>query len=60
MNVIIDEAQKIAELWVPMGTREETVCAGIREYSNAYRVVVYRSGSRDLTAATQSLLMANA
>ncbi len=59
MRVILDQMQHVAELWVPNETPEELVCAGVQKYAKAYRVVIYRSGTRDLTAVTQSLFTAN-
>ncbi|MBP1758763.1 MAG: hypothetical protein H6Q61_1012 [Firmicutes bacterium] len=59
MKVTLNQSQNLAELWVPNGTPEEQVVAGIKEYAGKHRVVVYRSGTRDLTAVTQSLLSAN-
>ena len=59
MRVNLDQARNVAELWVPNGTPEVLVCAGLQKYAKEYRVVVYRSGTRDMTAITQSLFTAN-
>ena len=59
LRVILDQARNVAELWVPRETPEEMVCTGVQQYEKAYRVVIYRSGTRDLTNVTQGLFAVN-
>ncbi len=59
MRVVLDQARNVAELWVPNETPEAMVCANVQTYAKAYRVVVYRSGTRDLTHVTQGLFTVN-
>ena len=59
MKIFYNDAQKIAEIWVPTGTDESLVRDAWRNVPAGYQTVVYRSGSGDLTALTSQLLEVN-
>lgn len=59
MKLVINEEQKLAELWVSHSDPEHAVASAIQQYKNAYMVVVFRSGVQDLTSCTQALLRHN-
>ncbi|GHU46717.1 hypothetical protein FACS1894120_4000 [Clostridia bacterium] len=63
-NIEIDEERKVVSIWLPRANKEvaDAVSAAkslIAQYKERYKVVVFMSGERNLTAQTESLLIRN-